>query len=138
MTKKIGHREEELKEMLALQVKYMDLLQTEKEVQAYLERREKNFFSPTLWARLAEKAKIPKESFKQEIRQPVTASEKSAYKDVSARLELDGVSLEQLTKFIYEIESADSFFKIKNFNLRNIEKTPGLLKVTFDVVTQIK
>ena len=138
LEKKIGQKKQELKEIQTLQTKYENLLKLEEEVRASLDKREKNFFSPALWARLAEKAKIPKEKFKQEIKQPSNTGEKAEYKEVSAHLELDGVTLEQSAKFIYEIESADHFFKIKNLNLRRAEKTPGLLKVTFDVVTQIK
>lgn len=138
LDKKLTRRDADLKETEALQARYRELVSMEKDIQEFLDKREKNFFSPTLWARLAERAKIPKENFKQDIRQPSDANDKFIYEDASAHLELDGISLEQLTKFFYEIEAADRFFKVKNFHLKRSEKKPGILNVDFDVVTQIK
>ena len=138
MDKNIAKKKEELRDMQILKTRYLDLIKTEKEILAAFEKREKNFFfSPTLWARLAEKAKIPKENFKQEIKEP-SAAGISLYKEISAHLELEGITLEQLIKFIFEIESVDPFFKIKNLNIRRIEKNPGYLKVNFEVVTQVR
>ena len=138
LDKKITQKEQEVKEMRSLQARYKELLKIEKDVQASMEKRDKNFFGPALWARLAEKAKVPEENFKQEIKQSSAAKEGSIYKDVSVHLELDNVTLEQLTKFIYEIEAVDPFLKIKNMHLRRVERFPGILKVSFDVLTQIK
>lgn len=57
------------------------------------------------------------------------------YKESSIAIRVEGITLKQLTEYLYKIESTDQVLKIKRLKIKPRTEDPRILNVTFKVST---
>jgi hypothetical protein len=66
---------------------------------------------------------------------PTASSPSEAYTEESVEIKMEGVTLEQLKTYLYEIEQSPQFLKIKRLYIKPRLNDRQLLSVTFRVST---
>ena len=66
---------------------------------------------------------------------PTASSPSEAYEEESVEIKMEGVTLEELQTYLYEIEQSPQFLKIKRLSIKPRLNNRQLLSVTFRVST---
>jgi general secretion pathway protein M len=66
---------------------------------------------------------------------PSVSSAKGAYKESTVEMKLEAITLEQLVRYLYRIESPDDLVKIKRISISENKKEGGYLDAILQVLT---
>ena len=128
----IAAKQKALQEIIQLQREYEHLKGGAQEILAALEKREKNF---SLFAHLEKKAADT--GIKDHIKymKPSSSPGSGPYVESAVEMKLVGISLEQLTKYLYFVENPEKSIWIKRASIKAQKKPPRYLDVVLQVLT---
>jgi general secretion pathway protein M len=122
-----------VEQMRQLQAEYLSLTQKEKISKAQFLRREKEFKLYPFLNRLAGETGI-----KDHIgyMRPSTRTEKdSPYKISRVEMQLESITLDQLTSYLYGVETSKNMVDIKKLSISKKDKKQGLITAVLQVET---
>jgi general secretion pathway protein M len=121
----------ELQEVYTLQQEYQRQKAVVDRINAQL-KRQKNF---SVFSRLEELAKQTDTRNKILYMKPTVSSPSDAYEEESVEIKMEDVTLEQLIKYLLQIENSPQFMKIKRLYVKPRLENRQLLSVIFRVST---
>ena len=133
MQRNLQTKKTELEEMRRLQAEYNALKEKLQLSQASIGKREKGFTLYSFMNQLAGQAGI-KDRISY-IKPSNTIQKNSNYKLSRVEMKLDGVTLEQLTSYLYGIETSKNMVIVKKLSISKKEKKQGLIDVILQVET---
>jgi general secretion pathway protein M len=122
-----------VEQMRQLQSEYISLTQKEQLSKSQFLRREKDFklyaFLNTLAGQTGIKDRIS-------YMKPTTRAEKnSPYKISRVEMKLEAITLEQLTAYLYGVETSKNMVDVKKLSISKKDKTQGLITAVLQVET---
>lgn len=132
--KSIAKKEQALAEMMALKVKWDGFKRNQGESQKTLSQRGEKFTLLSFLEGISRKAGI---HGKIQYMKPLPSAEASeGMKLVGMEIKLDGIGIDQLVNFLYEIEFSDKLLSIKRIKVQTFSKgEEQSLRVTLQVDT---
>jgi len=130
--KGIKSKEKGLQEIIKLRAEYQTFQKASQGVRQTLSRRKKGF---PLFSFLEEAA--GKTQIKAHIKymKPSTSPGMGLYKESMVEMKLEGVTLEQLVGYLYNIESPNNLVNIKRISIGEDRKQKGYLDAIIQVLT---
>lgn len=128
----IQAKEKTLKEILSLSSKYRALKEDSKDVQKALAQRSKDFTLFSFLEKQAGKAGI-KSSIK--YMRPSTSPGTGPYSESSVEMKLETITLKQLVRYLYLVESPQDVVKIKRISVKQSRGSPEYLTALIQVIT---
>ena len=128
----IAAKQEDLQEMIQLQQEYEHLKEGAQEILSALEKREKNF---SLFAHLEKMAADT--GIKEHINymKPSSSAGSGPYVESAVEVKLVGISLEQLTRYLYLVEDPEKSIWVKRASFKAQKQPPRYLDVVLQVLT---
>jgi general secretion pathway protein M len=133
MQRNLQTKKTELEEMRRLQAEYNALKEKLQLSQASIGKREKGFTLYSFMNQLAGQAGI-KDRISY-MKPSNTIQKNSNYKLSRVEMKLDGVTLEQLTSYLYGIETSKNMVVVKKLSVSKKEKNDSLINVILQVET---
>jgi general secretion pathway protein M len=133
MQRNLQTKKTELEEMRRLQAEYNALKEKLQLSQASIGKREKGFTLYSFMNQLAGQAGI-KDRISY-MKPSNTIQKNSNYKLSRVEMKLDGVTLEQLTSYLYGIETSKNMVVVKKLSVSKKEKDDSLINVILQVET---
>ena len=133
MQRNLQTKKTELEEMYRLQAEYKALKEKLQLSQASIGKREKGFTLYSFMNQLAGQAGI-KDRISY-MKPSNTIQKNSNYKLSRVEMKLDGVTLEQLTSYLYGIETSKNMVIVKKLSVSKKEKNDSLINVILQVET---
>ena len=133
MQRNLQTKKTELEEMRRLQAEYKALKEKLQLSQASIGKREKGFTLYSFMNQLAGQAGI-KDRISY-MKPSNTIQKNSNYKLSRVEMKLDGVTLEQLTSYLYGIETSKNMVIVKKLSVSKKEKNDSLINVILQVET---
>jgi len=133
MQRSLQTKKSELAEMRRLQAEYKTLKAKLQLSQTSIGKREKGFTLFSFMDQLAGQAGI-KDRISY-MKPTNTVQKNSNYKLSRVELKLDAVTLEQLTNYLYGIETSKNMIIVKKLSISKKEKNEGLVNVILQVET---
>jgi general secretion pathway protein M len=133
MQRNLQTEKAELEEMRRLQAEYNALKQKLQLSQTSIGKREKGFTLYSFMNQLAGQAGI-KDRISY-MKPTNTVQKNSNYKLSRVEMKLDGVTLEQLTGYLYGIETSKNMVIVKKLSISKKEKNDSLVNVILQVET---
>jgi general secretion pathway protein M len=133
MQRNLQTKKTELEEMHRLQAEYNALKEKLQMSQASIGKREKGFTLYSFMNQLAGQAGI-KDRISY-MKPSNTIQKNSDYKLSRVEVKLDGVTLEQLTSYLYGIETSKNMVIVKKLSISKKEKNDNLINVILQVET---
>jgi len=133
MQRNLQTKKTELEEMRRLQAEYTALKEKLQLSQASIGKREKGFTLYSFMNQLAGQAGI-KDRISY-MKPSNTIQKNSNYKLSRVEMKLDGVTLEQLTSYLYGIETSKNMVIVKKLSVSKKEKNDSLINVILQVET---
>lgn len=130
----IPQKEENLKEIEGLREQYLGLSQRAASFDEKLRSRTQGF---TLFGKLESLASQTGIKDKIIHMKPSESPISSNYKRSKVEVKLKEVTLNQLTKYLYDIEKPELLSRVTRLRIKPIKDRPELLDVTFEVATFI-
>jgi len=132
ISKGIKAKEIGLQEIMKLRAEYQTFQNASQGINQALSRREKGF---TLFSFLEEAA--GKAQIKTHIKymRPSTSPGMGLYKESMVEMKLEGVTLEQLVGYLYNIESPNNLVNIKRISIGENKRQKGYLDAIIQVLT---
>jgi general secretion pathway protein M len=121
----------ELREVYTLQQEYQRQKTVVDRINAQL-KRQKSF---SVFSRLEELAKQTDTRNKILYMKPTVSTPSDAYEEESVEIKMEDVTLEQLIKYLFQIENSPQFMKIKRLYIKPRMDNRQLLSVIFRVST---
>jgi general secretion pathway protein M len=131
LDKQIVAAQRELQELHTLQQDYQRQKGVIDRINAQL-KRQKGF---SVFSRLEELAKQTETRSKILYIKPTVSSPSDAYEEESVEIKMEDVTLEQLIKYLFQIENSPQFMKIKRLYIKPRLDNRQLLSVIFRVST---
>lgn len=128
----ITEKKKELATIKELSGMYRAILDKENEVTKRLVARGNSFSAISSLEEMANKIGVKKNL---KSRKETSSKLNEFYNETNVHLELEELTLEILSKYLYEIENSDNLFKITNLHIKS--QSTGLLNVSIDVSTAI-
>jgi len=125
-------KETGLDEIMKLSAEYQTYQKNSQGIQQALARRKKGF---TLFAFLEEAAGKAEVKTHIKYMKPSRSSGTGPYKESTVEMKLEAVTLEQLTGYLYRIESPDNLVNIKRISINENKKEKGYLDAVMQVLT---
>jgi general secretion pathway protein M len=123
-----------VEQMRQLQSEYAGLTQKEKISKSRFLRREKGFKLYSFLDRLAGEAGIKKDRII--YMKPTTKAQKdSPYKISRVEMKLEAITLEQLTTYLYGVETSRNMVDVKKISISKKDKKQGLITAVLQVET---
>jgi general secretion pathway protein M len=122
-----------LEKMQKLQSEYAALTQSEKTSKSRFRRRPKGFKLYSFLDRLAGKSGIKDRIIY--MKPSKKAQKNSPYKISRVEMKLEAISLEQLTNYLYGVETSNNMVDIKKISISKKDKKQGLLTAVLQVET---
>ena len=133
MQRSLQTKKTELAEMRRLQTEYKTLKEKLQLSQISIGKREKGFTLYSFMNQLAGQAGIKDRI---SYMKPTNAVQKNSnYKLSRVEMKLDAVTLEQLTSYLYGIETSKNIVIVKKLSISKKEKDEGLINVILQVET---
>ena len=66
---------------------------------------------------------------------PALAAPGELFRESSVEMRLEGIALQQLTRYLYDIERAPQLLRVRRLHIKPHPANPDLLDVTFQVST---
>ena len=133
MQRNLQTKKTELEEMRRLQAEHKALKAKLQLSQTSIDQREKEFTLYSFMNQLAGQAGI-KDRISY-MKPTTTVQKNSNYKLSRVELKLDAVTLEQLTNYLYGIETSKNMIIVKKLSISKKEKNEGLVNVILQVET---
>jgi general secretion pathway protein M len=133
MQRNLQTKKAELEEMRRLQAEYNSLKQKLQLSQTSIGKREKGFTLYSFMNQLAGQAGI-KDRISY-MKPTNTIQKNSNYKLSRVEMKLDGVTLEQLTGYLYGIETSKNMVIVKKLSISKKQKNDSLVNVILQVET---
>ncbi|MBI5417405.1 type II secretion system protein M [Candidatus Poribacteria bacterium] len=120
------NREKDLLQMIELSSRYIELMQKNEKIQSSLIEKNKDFAIFSYLEKLAIEANI-----KEKIThmKPITLNLNKVYEQDSVEIRLEGVSLENIVAFLYNIEYKNKLIKITQIHIKPKDNNTSLLDV---------
>ena len=132
MDRMLIDKKKELATIKELSGIYRAVLDKENEITRRLLTRGNNFSALSSLEDIANKMEVKKNL---KSRKETNSKLNEFYNETNVHLELEDMTMEMLTKYLYEIENSDNLFKVTNLHIRS--QSTGLLNVSMDVSTAI-
>lgn len=133
LKKSLQQKEVTLEQMRQLQSEYATLTQKEKLSKSLFNRRQKGFKLYPFLGQLAGEAGIKD---RVTYMKPSTKRQRnSRYKVSRVEMKLDGITLEQLTNYLYGVETSKNMVDITKISISKKDKKQGLLTAVLQVET---
>lgn len=133
MQRSLQTKKTELEEMRRLQTEYKALKEKLQLSQISIGKREKGFTLYSFMNQLAGQAGI-KDRISY-MKPTNTVQKNSNYKLLRVEMKLDAVTLEQLSSYLYGIETSKNIVIVKKLSISKKEKDEGLINVVLQVET---
>ncbi len=133
MQRSLQTKKNELEEMRRLQAEYQALKQKLQLSEVSLGRREKGFTLFSFMDQLAGQAGI-KDRISY-MKPSNTVQKNSNYKISRVEMKLDAITLEQLTTYLYGIETSANMVMVKKLSISKKDKNDNLINVVLQVET---
>ena len=132
MDRMLIDKKKELATIKELSGIYRTILDKENEITRRLLARGNNFSALSSLEGIANRMDVKKNL---KSRKETNSKLNEFYNETNVHLELEDMTMEMLTKYLYEIENSDNLFKVANLHIRS--QATGLLNVSMDVSTAI-
>jgi general secretion pathway protein M len=128
----VAIKERELHQMKTLRETYLAQKRLMEEVNRNLAQRGQDFAIFSLLEDLANQTGI-KNNIKS--MNPAVTMPGEVFRESSVEMRLEGITLQQLTRYIYDIEQAPQLLRVRRMHVKPRPANPDLLDVTFQVST---
>jgi general secretion pathway protein M len=128
----VALQEREVHDMKALSETYVAQKRLMEDVNRRLSQRSKDFAIFSFLEDLANKTGI-KNNIK--YMQPALTTPGELFRESSVEMRLEGIALQQLTRYLYDIERAPQLLRVRRMQIKPRPADPDLLDVTFQVST---
>jgi len=125
-------KERSLDEIVKLRAEFETYEKGSQGIQRALATRKKGF---TLFSFLEEAAGAAEVKEHIKYMKPSSTSSTGPYKESSVEMKLEGITLEQLVKYLYRIESPEDLVNIKRITVSQNKKEEGYLDAILQVLT---
>ncbi len=125
-------KEREVQEMKALRASYLTQKAVVEELNRSLTRRGQEFAIFSILEDLANKSGIKSNIM---YMKPAFSTAGELYRESSVEMKLEGVALQQLIRYLFEIESAPQLLRVRRLAIKPRSANPDTLDVTFQVST---
>ena len=133
LRRNLQEKEVMLEQMRQLQSEYANLTQKEKISESMYSHRQKGFKLFSFLDRLAGEAGVKDRI---SYMKPSTKFDKDTrYKISRVEMKLDAITLEQLTNYLYGVETSKNMVNINKISISKADKTQGLLSAILQVET---
>jgi general secretion pathway protein M len=122
----------ELEELTRKSAEYQALRTNEQDIRTRLSKRQQTV---TLFAFLEQEAEKGGIKGKIEYMKPSVSDGEGPYKESLVEMKLQGVTLKQLTGYLYRIESPEQIIGVKRISIKEDKKESGYLDVILQVLT---
>jgi general secretion pathway protein M len=122
----------EVHDMRALSETYVTQKRLLEEVNHSLSQRGQDFAIFSFLEDLANKAGIKNNIM---YMKPALTTPGELFRESSVEMRLEGIALQQLTRYLYDIERAPQFLRVRRMQIKPRAANPDLLDVTFQVST---
>lgn len=127
----LAQKTEALKEVLALQSEYVELEKNAQRAKSELTRRDKNFTLFSFLGNLSDKVGVKENVTSMKPSSSVVAN----VKIVTVELDIDAITMEQLAKYLYQIEYSGNNLFVKSMIISKASKPEGYIDVSLQVET---
>jgi general secretion pathway protein M len=131
LDRQIRKAQQELKELQARQQEYLQQKQVLDRINTQLTQQQ-NF---ALFSRLEELARNTNTRDKILYMKPTLSTPSDAYEEEAVEIKMEGVTLEQLVTYLYQVEQSPQFLKIKRLYLKPRLNDRQLLTAIFRIST---
>jgi general secretion pathway protein M len=128
----VAMKERELHQMRTLQETYIAQKRLMEDVSRSLAQRGEDFAIFSFLEDLANKTGI-KDNIKSMT--PALTTPGELFRESSVEMRLEGIALQQLTRYLYDIEQAPQLLRVRRMHIKPRPANPELLDVTFQVST---
>lgn len=130
----IRAKEKGLEKIVMLSAEYNAYQRGSRGIEELLSRRKKGF---TLFSFLEQSAGAAKIKTHIKYMKPSVSKVKGPHEESMVEMKLEEISLEQLVRYLYQIESPEHVVNIKRLSIKENKKTAGTLDATLQVLTLI-
>ncbi len=130
LSRGVSAKEAALKKIVLMSEEYKGLKIASKSVQSSMERRKKNF---TLFSYLEQAASDIQIKEHIKYMKPSIAQDIGPYKESMVEMKLGTISLRQLVKYLYQIDSRASSIQVKRLSILHNKKDSGLLDAVMTI-----
>ena len=128
----VAMKERELHQMKTLQETYIGQKRLMEDVSRSLAQRGPDFAIFSFLEDLAKKTGV-KDNIKSMT--PALTTPGELFRESSVEMRLEGIALQQLTRYLYDIEQAPQLLRVRRMHIKPRPANPDLLDVTFQVST---
>ncbi len=132
LTNDVKRKQTELQEMVKMNAEYRLLKQNSQNLQRALAGRRKG---TTLFSFLEKEADNADVKGHIKYMKPSVSEGAGPYKESMVEMKLDGITLKQLTDYVYRIESPKNVISIKRISIKENTKASGYLDVIIQALT---
>jgi general secretion pathway protein M len=128
----VAQKEREVHEMKALRGTYLMQKSLMEEVNRNLNQRGPEFAIFSFLEDLANKSGVKTNIM---YMKPALSTVGELYRESSVEMRLEGITLQQLIRYLYDIERAPQVLRVRRMHIKPRAANPDLLDVTFQVST---
>jgi general secretion pathway protein M len=128
----VTQKEREVHEMKTLRDTYVMQKSLMEEVNRSLNQRGQEFAIFSFLEDLANKSGVKNNIM---YMKPALSTVGELYRESSVEMRLEGIGLQQLTRYLYDIERAPQLLRVRRMHVKPRAANPDLLDVTFQVST---
>jgi general secretion pathway protein M len=128
----VATKERDVQQIKTLRETYLAQKRLMEEVNQSLAQRDKDFAIFSFLETLADKTGI-KNNIKSIT--PALTTPGGLFRESSVEMRLEGITLQQLTRYVYDIERAPQLLRVRRMHIKPRPANPDLLDVTFQVST---
>jgi general secretion pathway protein M len=128
----VAVKERDLHQMKALRETYLAQKRLMEEVNRSLAQRGQDFAIFSFLEDLANKTGIKNNIM---YMKPAITTPGELFRESSVEMRLEGIALQQLTRYLYDIERAPQLLRVRRMHIKPRPANPDLLDVTFQVST---
>jgi general secretion pathway protein M len=128
----VATKERDLHEMKSLRETYLAQKSLMEEVNRSLAQRGQDFAIFSFLEDLANKTGIKNNIM---YMKPALTTPGELFRESSVEMRLEGIALQQLTRYLYDIEQAPQLLRVRRMHIKPRPANPELLDVTFQVST---
>jgi general secretion pathway protein M len=130
LDRQIANAQRQLKELSTLRQDYLRQRSVVDRINTQLKQQQKNF---SIFSRLEEVARQTGVQNKIQSMKPTVSPPNDAYREESVEIKMEGVTLEQLIPYLYQVENSPQLLKIKRLDIKPRNDNRQILSVTFRV-----
>lgn len=128
----VAQKGREVIEMRTLGETYLAQQSLMEEVNRSLQQRGQEFAIFSFLEDLANKAGVKNNIM---YMKPALATSSDLYRESSVEMRLEGIALQQLIRYLYDIERAPQLLRVRRMHIKPRAANPDMLDVTFQVST---